>query len=46
LVDGGARRFLPKGASPGAITNAIKDVYAATRSGVEPKRIGSAEGHL
>jgi DNA-binding NarL/FixJ family response regulator len=46
VLEAGAHRFLPKGASPDAITDAIKDVYASARDGVERNRIASAEGRL
>jgi NarL family two-component system response regulator LiaR len=46
VLDGGAHSFLPKGASPDAITDAIKDAYAAGRVSVERERIGSPEGRL
>jgi DNA-binding NarL/FixJ family response regulator len=46
VLDGGAHRFLPKGASPDAITDAIKDVYASGRVRDERERIASPEGRV
>ena len=46
LLESGANSLLAKGASPDAITDAIKDVYASARDGVERDWIGSAEGRL
>lgn len=45
LLESGAHSFLAKGASPDAITDAIKDVHASARDGIERNRIGSAERH-
>jgi len=44
VLGAGAHSFLAKGASPDAITDAIKDVYASARDRVEPHRIESAKG--
>lgn len=46
LLESGAHSLLAKGASPDAITDAIKDVDASARDGVERDWIGSAEGRL